>query len=201
MSLLINEAYANKGTPLWASAGSGGGGGVSSIIAGTGISVDTNTGDVTVSSTIVPPSTSVGAVESVSNTIGIENGDTWAIGNFKESTYYPNVGNYYIAGVTINLSNIASSTGNFDGNIWVTLDYSDGVSVSLQGRETIYLDHTADNYYSASVVIGFQHQSGGVLGLSITNQTGVKLNTIDGAITNFYCVDEGNVGSFGLPLF
>lgn len=51
MSLLINEAYANKGTPLWAKTGSGGGGNVQSVSAGTGISITGTASDPVVNNT------------------------------------------------------------------------------------------------------------------------------------------------------
>jgi hypothetical protein len=111
------------------------------------------------------------------------------------------VGNYYTAGVTINLTNLVSVAPNYDGNIFFTLDYDDGVTISLQGRQTLNINHIFTDYYSASLVIGFQHQAGGVLSLSLSNASGSKITSVSCPITNFYCVDHGPVGSFGLALF
>ena len=199
MSLLPATSHANPTTPFWATAGGGGGGGVTSINAGAGIFVDNTTGDVIVTNTIPAVDVSLGDLTTGSNSIGIDDDATWNVGTFKEENFYANRDHYYTAGVTFNIYDINSASGSYDGNIWVTLEYNNGIS-AVQGRQTINISHQFDNYYSASVVIGFFHIAGGVLNLDITNKEGHKINSFNYAITNFYCVDHGIMGSTN-PLF
>lgn len=225
MSLLPCTSHANPTTPFWSVSGGGGGGGVTgvfsgsgisvdtntgnvtvsnagvtSIIAGSGISVDTNTGDVTVTNTAVTD-TVIGENTSDANTSGVDNGDAVDLGIIKQPTFYPIEDNFYIAGITVNISDIVSAAPNYDGNIAIYLEYSDGAGAFNSGRQTLAIHHTSTNYYSASVVLGFKYVTTGQLKVSFVNQSGDKINSFNYDITNFYCTNMGAIGSTNNPIF
>jgi hypothetical protein len=192
MSLLPATSHANPGTPFWATAGSGGA--VTSILAGTGISVDTPTGNVTITNTGIQYQSLGDASSGTESTINI--GDTLTIGTIKETIHYRDIDHFYTAGITLNISSYTTSSTPYSGNLWVTLDYSDGVTTSLQGRQTILISDAINKYTSASVVIGFKHVTGGLLTLTLTNQSSTNIASFSYDITNFYCVDNGVNGGF-----
>lgn len=174
MSLLPCTSHANPTTPFWASASGGGGGGSTYC--------------------------SLGNVTTDSNTSGIPNNDTWNIGVVSSANHYPIEGNFYTVGVTLNIADITTAGGTYDGNVWVTLNYTDGVTVSRQGRQTLRIADFLNNFYSASLVIGFQHITGGALYLTFSNLVGDTITQVNCVITDFYCINQGTSGAT-TPIF
>jgi hypothetical protein len=208
MSVLINEAYANPMTPLWASPG--GGGGVTSIIAGAGISVDTPTGNVTITNTGgggTGVETHIGEYPSGANIpTGVDQGDTITLGTIDPGKFYSITDNFYTVGVSIVLSGVTYSVPTYEGNITVGLGYLDGSGSSVAvSTQSVYIaeisNDTATSQYGFSLTIGFKAVLDGVLQVFVYNGTTEKIADITYGIGNCYSVDQGPTGQTGDTIF
>jgi len=207
MSVLINEAYANPVTPLWASPG--GGGGVTSIIAGAGISVDTPTGNVTITNTGGGGSvdTKIGEYPTGANIpTGIDKNDTVLLGTIDPGKFYPTIDNFYTVGVSLVLTGVTYSMPTYEGNITVGLGYLDGSGSSVGvSTQSVYIaeisNDPATSQYGFSLTIGFKAVLDGVLQVFVYNGTTEKITDITYAIGNCYSVDQGPTGQTGDTIF
>jgi hypothetical protein len=200
MSILINEAYANPVTPLWGT----GGGGVTSIIAGAGISVDTPTGNVTVSNTeivnaVIGEYPTIGSVP-----LGIDIGSSEILGTIDPAKFYPDKDNFYTVGVSLVITPITFTNPAYRGNITLLLSYDDGSNTAGIGLQSVYIADDFNNgssSYCFSLTLGFREQAGYTLKLVLSNGTTDKIASLDYGIVNFYSLNTGTTGQTGDTIF
>ena len=231
MSLLPTTSHRDPTTPFWAYSGGGGGGAVSSVNAGTGISVDTTTGNVTVTndgvtSITAGPGISVDTTTgnvTVSNTeivnaniglypttgsvpLGIDKGDTVLLGTIDTTKFIVNKDHFYTAGITLLVTNVVFSNSSYDGNMHLLLSYDDGTgNIAGIGAQSVYISHTSNDdtvsQYCFSLTLGFKEQTGYSLQVRLSNETTEKINSFNYGISNFYTLDTGTVGNTGEAIF
>lgn len=209
MSLLPTTSHRDPTTPFWAYSGAGGGA-VTSIIAGPGISVDTPTGNVTITNTGAGGTsveTAIGEYPSGANIpTGIDKNDIILLGTIDPGKFYPTIDNFYTVGVSVVVSTVAFTNPTYEGNLTLILGYLDGsgntVGVSAQ---SVYIadvsNDPATSQYAFSLTISFKAVTDGVLQLLLNNSTTEKISNITYGIGNFYSLDTGPTGNTGFTIF
>lgn len=205
MSLLPSTSHANPTTPFWGT----GSGTVTSIIAGAGISVDTPTGNVTITNTGAGGTsvqTAIGEYPSGANIpTGIDQGDNVLLGTIDPGKFYSIIDNFYTVGVSVVVTGVAFSNPTYEGNLTLLLGYLDGsgnaVGIGLQSVYIADVSNIVGAQYSFSVTISFKAVTDGVLQLLLNNGTTEKITDITYGISNFYSLDTGPTGNTGFTIF
>jgi hypothetical protein len=203
MSLLPSTSHANPTTPFWGT----GSGAVTSIIAGPGISVDTPTGNVTITNTGGGASveTKIGVYPtSGSVPLGIDAPGSAVLGTIEPANFYPTKDNFYTVGVSLVVSSVVFLNPAYRGNLLLGLSYDDGTNTAGVSAQSVYIAddfNISSSSYAFSLTIGFQEQTGYTLKLVLSNETTDKITSLDYLITNFYSVDQGPTGQTGLTIF
>jgi hypothetical protein len=200
MSLLPCTSHRDPTTPFWGT----GGGAVTSIIAGPGISVDTPTGNVTVSNTEIVNAVIGEYPTNGSVPLGIDIGNSEILGTIDPANFYPDKDNFYTVGVSLVVTNVVFTNPAYRGNITLLLSYDDGSTTAGTGLQSVYIADDFNNSsssYCFSLTIGFREQTGYTLKLVLSNGTTDKIDSLDYGITNFYSLNTGTTGTTGEVIF
>lgn len=208
MSLLPTTSHRDPTTPFWAYAGAGGGA-VSSIIAGPGISVDTPTGNVTITNTGgsgTSVDTAIGEFPTIGSVpSGIDQYATEILGTIDFGKFYPQIDNFYTAGISVIVSGVSFSSETYEGNLTLLLSYIDGSeNIVAIGTQSVYIADVSNvevSQYCFSLTVGFKAQTDFTLKLALVNGTTGKINSLNYAISNFYTLNTGAVGDTGNTIF